>query len=131
MDNNEKTVFSPMTFVNCPRGVGRPKKKRFGAPKLQKEILSSDNLPEVKRKRGRPAGSKNKVKSVVESVAKRPKLTMREKAEVAAAMDETKCDICEFSFDHPLKMNISRSRCETCHTLCHEPCLLKSGCIEF
>ena len=30
------TIFSPMNFMQCQKGVGRPKKKRFGAPSIVK-----------------------------------------------------------------------------------------------
>ena len=118
---SNKTVFSPMEFINCKRGVGRPKKKRFGAPNLKNQIFNSqnDDEPTSKRKRGRPAGSKNKVKEAnkMESGTKRPKLTMREKAEMASLMEEevNYCFICEFTFDHPLKMHIAKTRCDRCN----------------
>ena len=33
-ETQPETVFSPMNFMQCERGIGRPKKKRFGAPIL-------------------------------------------------------------------------------------------------
>ena len=63
-------IFSPMNFMNCEKAVGRPKKKRFGAPsvlKTKRNIIENDKSKDVaednlKRGRGRPKGSKNKQK---------------------------------------------------------------------
>ena len=54
-----KTVFSPMELMNCPRGPGRPKKKRFGAPSVLKAPEDFDkNEAPPKKSRGRPPGAK-------------------------------------------------------------------------
>ena len=37
------TLFSPMEFKNCPRAVGRPKKRRFGAPSILKSQRANDD----------------------------------------------------------------------------------------
>ena len=71
-----ETTYSPMTFMTCPRGPGRPKTKRFGEPSVNKSkrkidsdaALSSAPPP---KKRGRPPGSKNKPKSDVVPTTKK------------------------------------------------------------
>ena len=128
-----------MDFMKCSRGVGRPKKKRFGAPKLQKTKLNlqehdTDSSVPTK-KRGRPVGSKTKLNILqTEPPHKIQKFTMRERAELAATVsfnvETRKCNICEFSFDHHLKTHISKTQCDTCQQPYHEPCLRKSGCID-
>ena len=130
------TVFSPMDFMKCPRGVGRPKKKRFGAPKFTNKkftLPEEEPLDKEKKKRGRPLGSKNKLKSQDEPPHKRPKQSTREMAELAASVSlEEESDFCkifEFNFDHPLKREISITKCQHCEIYFHEPCLRKSGCI--
>ena len=126
--------------MQCTRGVGRPKKKRFGAPSLLKsrrkvneEIETKDN----KKGRGRPKGSKNKrtEEPIEEPPPKRQKKTMRERAEEAADFgsiveDPEACMICQFRFDDPIKREKMVARCRECNTLVHEPCLMKSGCIS-
>ena len=130
-----------MDFLKCPRGVVRPKKKRFGAPNIQKnklQLQETDIEAEAptKKKRGRPAGSKNKPKfvNIDEPPQKKTKLTMRERAELAASVSlhqpSEVCNICNFNFNHELKRHIELTNCNTCNQLYHEPCLRKSGCIE-
>ena len=63
-------------------------------------------------------------------------LSLRERAEIAAYGEEDstefldKCNICLFKFSDPLKKDKNVTRCSTCNTLVHEPCLIKSGCIS-
>ena len=138
----EHTIFSPMDFMHCPRGAGRPKKKRFGAPSLLKtrrgpaifsEPTSSadgDSLAPKKRGRGRPKGARNKSKD--EPAQKRQKKTLRERAEEVAAYtlndDSETCHLCLFRFDDPVKKDKTVTRCTICEVLVHEPCLVKTGC---
>ena len=145
-------VFSPLVFKPCPKGPGRPKTKRVGQPNIPKKTtttkkrLLSDAFDEPavaeepiqKKKRGRPAGSKNKPKDK-ETKEKEPKKTLRQRAEEAAATKDDDgdlfadskdvCPICDFLFHHPLKSNKPRTRCTECGILVHKPCLEKSGCI--
>ena len=59
-----ETVFSPMNFMQCERGVGRPKKRTFGAPSILKtkgnidvDTNTNNEEGETKKKgRGRPKG---------------------------------------------------------------------------
>ena len=137
-EETTNTVFSPMNFMKCPRGVGRPKKKRFGAPKVTGKRLrfseTGNSSNTEKRKRGRPLGSKNKTRNNEEPPLKRAKPSMRELAEFASSvsLDEAPetCQICQFNFDHPLKRDILITKCEVCENFFHEPCLRKSGCIN-
>ena len=145
--SNEVTTYSPIDFMHCPRGIGRPKKKRFGAPNLlkskRKPVLNLESNNEVvenpkKRGRGRPKGSKNKSRD--EPLSKKqcievPKKSLRQRAEDAANfIDEDEndteiCLICQFRFDDPIKKDKVVTRCPSCQTTFHEPCLLKSGCV--
>ena len=104
-----------MDFKLCPRAIGRPKKRRFGAPSLlksqrqrpedDKEEKEDNDAGAEKKKRGRPKGSKNKPKTE-EPPLKKMK-TFRERAEIAASWSLTEdselCMICGFRFDDPLK----------------------------
>ena len=86
------------------KGCLKVKKKRFGGPSILKSArldLNSaslnDNPEQPKRKRGQPKCSKNLPK-VDEPSSKRPKSTMRERAEMAAyaTLEEASqiCSIC-------------------------------------
>ena len=145
-------VFSPLVFKPCPKGPGRPKIKRVGQPNIpkkntatKKRLLSDafeepadSQEPVQKKKRGRPAGSKNTPKEK-EPKEKKPKKTLRQRAEEAAASKDDDsdlfadskdvCPICDILFHHPLKSNKPRTRCPECGILVHGPCLEKSGCI--
>lgn len=135
-DADEYEIFSPMNFMHCTRGVGRPKKKRFGAPSLLKSKRKADfsqTTEKQKKAKGRPKGSRNKPKVMA---APTPALSLRERAEMAAYGEEDNtedpddCNICLFKFSDPLKKDKNVTRCPTCNTLVHEPCLIKSGCIS-
>ena len=59
-------------------------------------------------------------------------MKMREKAEAAALQlveANDQCPICFFSWDDPIKAGKLIIKCPKCGLRCHEPCLLKSGCI--
>ena len=148
-EESECTTFSPINFMHCPRGIGRPKKKRFGAPSLLKSrrkpvvdfIDANDNNDAIenpkKRGRGRPKGSKNKAKDEPASKKSRvepSKKSLRQRAEEAAydedEEDSQLCLICFFKFNDPIKKDKEITRCPTCSMLVHELCLLKSGCIS-
>ena len=135
---------SPLIFKPCPRGPGRPKTKRLGQPHIKpaaKRPMDDVEEPVPKKKRGRPAGSKNKPKGddAVAAVPKtKPKKSLRRRAEEAAsnfieddlfADSEDVCIICNFRFNDPIKRNKSRARCPDCDILLHKPCLEKSGCV--
>ena len=136
-------VISPLNFVPCPRGPGRPKirREREGAPSIAKrkspetEPISSvvDFLaPKAKKQRGRPPGSKNrpKIACEVETVAQ------RQRAENSADPDfETSfldmgdiCNICHFPLKHPVKREKKTTKCTICGKIVHVPCLKKSPC---
>ena len=38
------------------------------------------------------------------------------------------CEICEFPFNHPLKINKPKMKCKRCTKTVHIPCYLKNGC---
>ena len=135
------SFMSPLIFKHCPKGPGRPKKKREGAPvikKSSKRIRPNDdtekNSNEIEdqpppKKRGRPKGSKNKT-------TKKDDIKTRDRAEKAADPDQDEtfydsgdiCDICEFPFNHPLKRTKPKMKCKRCAKTVHIPCYLKSGC---
>ena len=122
---------SPLNFPACPRGPGRPKLTRTGAPKLTKKSSSGsevtqkkDGQPEKKRKqaesegepapkkrRGRPPGSKNKSKSndTVEDLVQEGDV----------------CNICGFELNHPSKKDKAKDVCKNCKRIVHKPCLEK------
>ena len=122
---NLQTAFSPMEFMLCPRGAGRPKKVRFGEPnnlstkqKLNPDENDNNSSEPHKKKRGRPAGSKNKPKE--HNIRK---LTMREKAENAALNiieSNDVCPICFITWSDPINAGKAVTRCETCGLKCHE-----------
>ena len=98
---------------------------------IGKEPNENDEQPPP-RKRGRPKGSKNKTKSVVESAKKDD---LKSRAEKAADPDNEPffdsgdiCEICEFPFNHPLKRNKPKMKCKRCTKTVHIPCYLKNGC---
>ena len=88
LSKGKQRFLSPMNFLPCPRGPGRPKKNiRQGAPSIpvakkrkssaidfltEESIFSAspailrqyEVLPEPKKKQGRPAGSMNKEKEI-------------------------------------------------------------------
>ena len=132
--------------IHCPKGPGRPKKKREGAPAFKKplpqskaskrglenddEYLEKETLPPPK-KRGRPKGSKNKQ---TDKPAKKDDLKTR--AEQSTDPDQEEiyldsgdvCEICEFPFNHPLKITKPKMKCKSCTKTVHIPCYLKNGC---
>ena len=111
-----------MVFLPCPRGPGRPKANRQGKPiqtkrkavdeaeepfSLIPDILKSYvNTAEPPKKRGRPAGSKNKVKK-----------------------NNSICKICNFELNHTVKKTKPLTNCPECNETVHERCLSYSGCI--
>ena len=139
--NQPASFMSPLIFKHCPKGPGRPKKKREGAPvakKPSKRMRPNDdtelNPIEIEdqpppKKRGRPKGSKNKP-------TKKDTIKARDRAEKAADPDQDEtfhdsgdiCDICEFPFNHPLKRTKPKMKCKRCSKTVHIPCYLKSGC---
>ena len=146
IQGDPRTFISPLVFKQCPRGPGRPKRKREGAPnsKATKRARENNNDDEIgkepnenveqppPRKRGRPKGSKNKTKTVVEPAKKDDLKTRAEKA--ADPNNEPFfdsgdiCEICEFPFNHPLKINKPKMKCKQCTKTVHIPCYLKNGC---
>ena len=125
-------TFSPMEFMHCPRGVGRPKKKRFGAPSLlkskRKPVLDFIDAPDInenndatenpkKRGRGRPKGSKNQNKDEPADKKQRKEnvtKTIRQRAEDAAyELDEDSemCLICSLKFTDQIKQDKDITRC--------------------
>ena len=68
------SYISPMVFPPCPRGRGRPKKKREGGPNLNAKekrtfMDGEDDLVPPPKKKGRPPGSRNKEKDSLRSRA--------------------------------------------------------------
>ena len=63
-DKTIETIFSPMNFMHCERGIGRPKKRRFGAPsilKSKRNIVEDTNTNKDEgetKKKGRTKGIK-------------------------------------------------------------------------
>ena len=121
-------AMSPLVFKPCPKGPGRPKMKRNGMPVLKeknrgKKRTHDEDVHEKvveeapKKKRGRPAGSKNKPK-----VEEKPKKNHRDRAEKAADVENEEsfmdsvdiCAICEFEMNHPMKIDKPRGRCPRC-----------------
>ena len=141
--------FSPMVFKHCPKGPGRPKKTREGAPAFKKPLaqtqaskrglenednLEQETLPPPK-KRGRPKGSKNKPRENTGQPAKKAD-DLKTRAERSADPDNEEtfldsgdvCEICEFPFNHPLKRTKPKMKCKSCTKTVHIPCYLKNGC---
>ena len=113
-----------MELMNCPRGVGRQKKKRFGAPsnlKSKRKGEEGQRVPRIRKKM-----------SLQQDI---PTKSLRQRAEEAAfedmlEEDSEDCLICFFSFNNPIKRYKEVTRCPTCSLLLHEPCPRKSGCIS-
>ena len=113
-NNTTETIFSPMNFMQCERGIGRPKKKRFGAPSALKtkrnvvEDMNTNNAEEEskKRGRGRPKGSKNKQRDEPATKKRKTEKSLRQRAEQAAYGDleeEESCQICQFKFSDSIQ----------------------------
>ena len=121
-------------FPPCPRGPGRPKKKR-------------DDGEKPRKKRGRPLGARNKKTMADEALAvfrraeesadtQLEALTdFRMRAEKSAdpeleEIDQSwgKCRICNFDLHDPIKKHKKQTICRDCNFRVHEPCLLKDGC---
>ena len=70
VENNQRTIMSPMVFPPCPRGPGRPAKaRRQGRPwvsvaEKRKQTDCVDTIAPPK-KRGQPPGSMNKNNVIV------------------------------------------------------------------
>ena len=95
------------------------------------------NLRILRKEEAGPKDPKKKRNKdpIEEPPHKRPKKTMRERAEEAADFeniieDPESCMICQFRFDDPIKRENTVIRCRDCNTLVHEPCLVNSGCIS-
>ena len=111
-DDNPVTVFSPIDFKICPCNVGRLKKRRVEAPSLLKSKRTAteqtnsetDNLTEVRKKRGQPKDSKIRAKIMNhcpkgQCICKRAEL-----ATYCELLDDSEiCEICGFRFDDPMK----------------------------
>ena len=122
---------SPLIFLPCPKGPGRPKTGRQGAACMKRkkdDDNSSEQAP--KKRRGRPPGAKNKQKPITESE------DMRKRAEYSASVENTLpffdsgdvCNICDFALNDPIKALTKIIQCPRCNEYIHEPCLVKSGC---
>ena len=129
-----QTFFSPLNFIPCPRGPGRPKNTRQGAASLkrkQQEPMESEGQAPKKR-RGRPPGSKNKKNA--ETI--RESQNTREQAENSADPEDSipffdsgdLCNICQFAFNNPIKKLKKIVKCPRCDQFVHEPCLAKTVC---
>ena len=147
------SFISPLVFKHCPKGRGRPKKGREGAPtekrglkraRIQENTAKeaseepididqpgSEQLPPPPpKKRGRPKGSKNKA----QPNAKTDNLRTRATKAADPNPDEEYydsgdiCEICEFPFNHPTKIGKPKMKCKRCSKTVHIPCYLKSGC---
>ena len=125
---------SPLNFIPCPKGPGRPKNSRQGAASTKRKNLESETANEEppKKRRGRPPGSKNKKKSDEEVIP-----TSRRLAEDSANPNSSTlpffdsgdvCNICEFGLTDPIKREKKIIKCPRCSNYVHEPCLIKSGC---
>ena len=132
--NDVQTFFSPLNFIPCPRGPGRPKNTRQGAASLkrkQQEPMESEGQAPKKR-RGRPPGAKNKKKN--ETAGENQDI--RERAENSANPEFSIpffdsgdiCNICQFAFNDPIKKLKKIVNCPRCDQFVHEPCLSKTGC---
>ena len=106
---------------------GRP-----GGGLKRKVTPDMENQPQ--KKRGRPAGSKNKPKEISPA---RPKPNSRLMAEISADpsfQDDSyhdsgdKCNICQFSLNNPIKKNKQKTKCPVCSRTVHAPCLKKDPC---
>ena len=127
---------SPMTFMPCPKGPGRPKGGRQGAASTKrKPEAPSNEQPEQteqppKKRRGRPPGSKNKSKDIYEENVSRKRAEFSANTECTLPFFDSGdvCNICDFSLNDPIKKMKKIIQCPRCHEYVHEPCLMKSGC---
>ena len=140
-DEDPSCFISPLLFKHCPMGPGRPPKKCEGASIIKKAVkrtLDNDDKEEDQpplKRRGRPKGSKNKASDTSKPMAK--KVTLKTRAESSADPEHDEetfydsgdiCDICEFPFNHPLKIDKPKMKCRSCFKSVHIPRYLKSGC---
>ena len=101
--------------MHCERGIGRPKKRIFGAPSILKskrnvveDTHTNNDEGETKKKgRGRPKGSRNKQKDEPATKKRTTEKSLRQRAEEAAYGDldenDKSCQICLFLFSDPFK----------------------------
>ena len=116
----------------CPKGPGRSKVGRQGAVSIKRKKDTDITIEQpTKKRRGRPPGSKNKLKE--NNVASED---LRKRAEYSAGVENTLpffdsgdvCCICDFALNDPIKKLKKVIKCPRCSEYVHEPCLVKSGC---
>ena len=129
--SSEPVQISPLTFIPCPRGPGRPKIKitRHGAASFKRKNNEEALIdPPAKKRRGRPPGSKNKAKSITTATDDPKKSTNNTAHENYMYSDSNICNICHFYLNDPIKQHIKITNCIQCKSYVHEPCMMKSGC---
>ena len=125
---------SPLNFLPCPKGPGRPRAGRQGTASTKRKPDEGPTEQPPKKRRGRPPGSKNKPKTAPE--AEKGSTNLRDRAEMAVSRDNTLpffdsgdiCNICLFALNDPVKKLKKITMCPTCSEYVHEPCLVKIGC---
>ena len=120
--NDLLPTFSPLNFIPCPRGPGRPKVSRQGAASLKRKQEESNIETEApKKKRGRPAGSKNKKKN---EQINNNKSDNSSTSDLPFFDSGDFCQICQFNLNDPIKRGGKVVQCTRCLEYVHELCLL-------
>ena len=140
---NSNQGISPMVFGNCKRGPGRPANKGFGpktfnntnkAPPRKRKAgeieTPNEEISTQPKKRGRPKGSRNRVKSSSLSTDDLLRKATRAADPLAVFSDglEEVCNICDVSFNNPIKKGKKIGNCPDCFSRVHVPCLNKDPC---
>ena len=127
--SSDPVQISPLTFIPCPRGPGRPKITRHGAASVKRKNMEEALIdPPVKKRRGRPPGSKNKPKPTSNATDNTIDKQTDDILEKIMYSNNDICNICHFYLNDTIKQHIKITTCIQCKSYVHEPCMMKSGC---
>ena len=93
----------------------------------RKQEESNIETEAPKKKRGRPAGSKNKQKN---EQINNNKSDNSETSDLPFFDSGDFCQICQFCLNDPIKRGKKVVQCKRCLNYVHELCLIKNGCVH-
>ena len=107
---SDPVQISPLTFIPCPRGPGRPKITRHGAASVKRKNMEEALIdPPVKKRRGRPPGSKNKPKPTSNATDNTIDKQTDDILEKIMYSNNDICNICHFYLNDTIKQHIKRT----------------------
>ena len=109
--SSEPVQISPLTFIPCPRGPGRPKIKitRHGAASFKRKNNEEALIdPPAKKRRGRPPGSKKTITTATDDTRNSTNNTAHENFMYC---DSDICNICHSYLNYPIKQHIKITNC--------------------